>query len=180
MKCPACKNTDLKATRLDDGLPAHGCEKCGGAIISLLYYREWAERTLNDQVSENASFKVAEVLENESHSALACPKCARLMTKFHIAGCTKSRLDLCTCCDEAWLDGGEWELLKALQLSKILPAVFTEAWQYKIRKEISELQLKERFEKIVGAVDIERAENIRTWLKGHEKRAELLFYMSQE
>lgn len=180
MKCPSCKTSDLKATRLDGDLPAHGCNECGGAIIPLLYYRDWAERTANDKMLSDVELDASLAAENESHSALACPKCSRLMSKFNISGCARNRLDLCVNCDEAWLDGGEWELLKALQLSKSIPAIFTDAWQRKIRKEISESRLKDRFAKIVGEPDIKRAEEIRSWLKSHDKRSELLFYIGQE
>ncbi len=180
MKCPSCKTSDLKATRIDEGLPAYGCDACGGVIIPLLYYRDWAERTANNKASTNLDLYASAALENESHSALMCPKCARLMSKFNISGCTENRLDLCVNCDEAWLDGGEWELLKALQLSKNIPAIFTDEWQRKVRKEISVKNRKKRFAKIVGDSEIEKAEEIRSWLKSHKNRIELLHYISQE
>lgn len=180
MKCPSCKKTDLSATRIDGDIPAYGCTQCEGALISLLYYREWAERTPDTDLVISADLNATAAEEHESHKALCCPKCSKIMTKFHIAGCTKNRLDLCTSCDEAWLDGGEWELLKALQLSKHIPSVFTEAWQRKIRHEINEKNLKERFARIVGEEDIEKAEQFRNWIKDHKKRAELLFYIGQE
>ncbi len=186
MQCPSCKNNRLKATKLEDGLPVNGCDKCGGAIISLLHYRDWAERTLHDQDQPNEQDEqiVAEARDaasdTDSRSALVCPKCSKIMTKFNISGCTKNRLDLCTTCDEAWLDAGEWELLKALSLSKDIPSVFTDPWQRKVRKEIGEIKLKDRFTKIVGEADMEKAEEVRTWLKEHDKRTEILFYLGQE
>lgn len=178
MKCPSCKSTNLMATRLEEGLPAHGCPDCGGAFISLLYYREWAERTLNDSVGDKSSDLEATVAEaNDSEAVLTCPKCAKFMTKFDIAGCAHNRLDLCASCDEAWLDGGEWELLKALQLSQSLPSVFTDAWQRRVRKEISEQRLRDRYARIIDESDMKKADDIRSWIRAHEKRAELLFYI---
>ncbi len=41
---------------------------------------------------------------------------------------------LCGTCDEAWLDRGEWQLLKTLELSPRMPAIFTEAWQREVRR----------------------------------------------
>lgn len=181
MNCPRCKTSMLNATRLEGGLPANSCADCGGAIISLLYYRDWAERTANDKnwlADQNLDARLAE--ENESHSALLCPKCSKIMTKFHISGCTKNRLDLCTGCDEAWLDGGEWQLLQALQLSKQVPKIFTDTWQRKVRSEIGENLIRERFEKLIGKEDMDKAEEIRSWLKSHNKRAEILFYIGKE
>ena len=43
MKCPHCHTTDLLPTMIDDMLPAMGCGTCHGALVSLLYYRHWAE-----------------------------------------------------------------------------------------------------------------------------------------
>ncbi len=180
MKCPHCKNQVLKGSRLDEGLPVYGCGQCDGALVPLLYYREWAERTGSGLAAEgDLEQTVSLAAENESHKALSCPKCAKLMMKFTISGKTKNRLDFCTSCDEAWLDGGEWDLLKSLELSRLIPSIFTDFWQNNIKKEINEQKLKERFAKILGDKDIEKAEEIRAWIKKHEKRAELLFYINQ-
>ena len=43
MKCPRCKTPDLKPTLIEEYLPAMGCETCHGSLVSLLYYRHWAE-----------------------------------------------------------------------------------------------------------------------------------------
>ena len=48
MHCPKCKNENLKPTKLEEGLPVMGCPKCEGGLLSLLYYRDWAERVSFD------------------------------------------------------------------------------------------------------------------------------------
>ena len=98
----------------------------------------------------------------------------------YLSGCSSNRLDLCAGCDEAWLDGGEWELLKAMHLSNQLPAIFTDVWQRKVREEITETKRKARLEKAVSVVDAAKAEEIRIWLNQHPKRADILFYLNQE
>lgn len=178
MKCPSCRTADLKAKKLEEGLPANGCEKCEGALISLLYYRDWAERSVNNKEDENYDVTIDGI--DDSYKTLCCPKCSRIMTKYTVSGCSGNRLDLCSSCDEAWLDGGEWELLKALHLSKNIPSILTDTWQKKVRTEISEKKRKERFTKIVGEADIEKATEIRSWINTHKNRTELLFYISQE
>lgn len=179
MQCPSCKSGSLKPTRIDDSLPALACGECEGALISLLYYRDWAERNRAalDEPADT-TLAVAENGERDSSAALNCPKCSRFMTKYKVSGCSANRLDLCGGCDEAWLDGGEWELLKALQLSGSLPSIFTDAWQRKVRKQVSEIKLRERFAAILGE-DIDKAEAFRDWLKDHPQRAEILFYLNQ-
>ncbi|PWQ97523.1 hypothetical protein [Leucothrix arctica] len=102
------------------------------------------------------------------------------MTKYKISGHSKNRLDLCSSCDEAWVDGGEWELLKSLKLSKKIPSVFTDSWQRKVRKEVSANILKDRFTTIFGETDMARLDDIKAWVKDHPKRAEILFYIGKK
>ncbi|HSX88398.1 MAG TPA: zf-TFIIB domain-containing protein [Pseudomonas sp.] len=177
MQCPACRTVELKPTKLDDGLLAHGCAQCSGALVALLYYRDWAERSAED---DQPATEVASCEPSETHTALTCPKCSKLMSKFQISGTRGNRLDLCNCCDEAWLDGGEWQLLKALELSRQMPAIFTEAWQRQVRQEASEDARRQRFKRLAGDEAIERADEVRTWLKDHPQRRELLFYIGHD
>ncbi len=180
MQCPCCQNTPLKAIRLDAGLPAHGCHACEGVIIPLLYYRDWVERNEATEIEQNKTLDAELVAEKDTRRALNCPKCSGIMTKYKITGCSANKLDLCDHCDEAWLDGGEWELLKALQLSRHVPAIFTDKWQQKISQEIIQQKFKERFAKVLGQSDMIKADDFRTWVNGHDKRAEILLYINSK
>lgn len=168
MKCPKCKTVDLGPTKLEADLPVMGCLSCDGALISLLYYRDWAERSALPLTVDAKALKVAE--ESDTKVALNCPKCARLMTKYQIVDEHDNRLDVCSYCDEAWVDSGEWMLLKSLSLAKDLPKIFTSSWQRKIKQEITERQRYERLEDLVGEADALKAKEVREWLseKGHK------------
>ena len=176
MHCPTCRNTPLRPTKLAPGLAAMGCAQCGGALVSLLYYRDWAERHTTEDVQTGE----AEAQGEDSHAALNCPKCGRVMTKYRIAGDVGNRLDLCASCDEAWLDGGEWSLLKALELSDRLPGIFTEAWQLRIRREASEEVHRQRYRRLLGEEDFREAERIRQWVTKHRNRRFILDFLSYE
>ena len=185
MDCPKCKSRSLRATKIEQGLSAMGCADCGGALVSLLYYRDWAERTplqpsdvitdiedpQQDTISEDVSV-------NDTSAALACPKCKKLMTKFKVSGCTSNRLDLCTSCDEAWLDGGEWELLKSLELSRKMPAVFTEQWQRKVRQQELDSAREQRLLQVVSEEDLFIVKQFREWVKGHPQREKIIFFVN--
>src|SRR5687767_12077968 len=136
MKCPVCKSAELRPTMIEDLLPSMGCDQCKGTLVALLYYRHWAEHH-KPEPEMNAPATLAEE-PADTTNALRCPKCERIMTKYRLSGTVANRLDVCSLCDEAWLDEGEWQLLEQLQLSDKLPAVFTETWQRKLRKEGSE------------------------------------------
>lgn len=179
MQCPKCKDTHLKPSKIDEGLSAMGCNQCEGALLSLLYYRDWAERS--GSVHEAPSVELLKGFDSEDTvSALHCPKCSKIMHKFRISGGSSNRLDLCTSCDEAWIDGGEWALLKALELTKEMPLVFTESWQKKVRAEVSEELRRQRFEKIIGQDNLAKADEFRLWLKDNPHKHDILFYIAHE
>ncbi len=176
MKCPKCKSTDLRASRIENDLPAAGCLTCNGALVSLLYYRDWAERHANDPTELTADHTVTEE-PSDTSTAITCPKCARLMTKYKMSGFVANRLDVCPGCDEAWLDGGEWALLKALELSHKMPLVFTEHWQRNIRKQIAAETRRSILGKAIGDESLERADEFKTWLKTQPRRNDILVYL---
>ncbi len=178
MKCPKCRSPSLVPTKLEEGLPAMGCRQCEGALVSLLYYRDWSER--DTPLSNVAPAELAGPEDKDTKFALTCPKCARVMTKYQITGEYTNRLDICTSCDEAWIDSGEWALLKSLELARELPTIFRDTWQKKITRDVSEKQRFGRLAQQVGAEDAARAREIREWLEGHASKATIVRYIGFE
>lgn len=161
MHCSSCKNSQLEPQELEPGLVAASCPSCNGALVSLMNYRFWADRyASNSSVVESAN----NVDITESESVHSCPKCSRLMLKYQIGPYTNHKLDLCSACDEAWLDKGEWQLLKQLDLQGKLPKIFTDAWQRNIRKQRQEIALNERYEKLLGGESFSKVKEFRDWL----------------
>lgn len=175
MYCPKCKNVSLQPTKLEADLSAAGCSNCGGALVSLLYYRDWAEG--HGQPLEHPEGKLQEA--EDTKTALTCPKCGKLMTKFHIDGATENRLDLCGSCDEAWLDKGEWALLKALELANKMPLVFTDEWQRRVRQQSMEASRQERLSALVGEETSQAVEAFRQQIKDHPHKQEILVYLAK-
>ncbi|WP_052417647.1 TFIIB-type zinc ribbon-containing protein [Cellvibrio mixtus] len=161
MHCSTCKNIPLEPQELEPGLIVASCPSCNGVLVSLMNYRFWADRYTTAGITvESANDDEA----NESESVHSCPKCSRLMVKYQIGSQTQHKLDLCRACDEAWLDKGEWQLLKRLDLQGKLPKVFTDAWQRNIRKQRQEAALNERYEKLLGEESFFRVKEFRNWL----------------
>jgi Zn-finger nucleic acid-binding protein len=179
MYCPKCKSVSLRASRIESDLPAAGCPNCMGALVSLLYYRDWAERHAGDPEPDLDEQKAEEAAE-DTNTAITCPKCGRLMTKYKISGCVANRLDVCPGCDEAWLDGGEWQLLKALELSKKMPLVFTEQWQRNIRRQVAEDTRRAVLRKVIGDAALDRTEEFKTWLSEQPRRNDILVFLHAE
>lgn len=178
MKCPVCKTLELRPTMIENLLPSMGCEKCKGSLVSLLYYRHWAENH-KPQTEVSAPSSLTEI-PADTTNALRCPKCERIMTKYRLTGTVANRLDVCPTCDESWLDGGEWELLEQLQLSDKLPSVFTETWQRKLRHEGSERLRQDILRRTIGEEDANKVESLRTWLNGHAAKSTILTYLYRD
>jgi Zn-finger nucleic acid-binding protein len=175
MKCPRCKTTDLAPTMIEEYLPGMGCGGCHGSLVSLLYYRHWAET--QKPPTTPPSVPPTAVETDDTTSAIICPKCGRVMMKYKLTGTIANRVDVCSTCDEAWLDGGEWELLEALQLSHELPAILTEQWQRRIRREQSEGTRRSILIRMIGADGATRVEEFKSWLSRIQHKSHVLAYL---
>ena len=178
MKCPRCQTPELKPTMIEEYLPAMSCESCAGSLLSLLYYRHWAETQKPHAAS--AQDATVSVETSETTRAITCPKCSRIMTKYKLTGSVANRLDVCNLCDEAWLDRGEWELLEALQLSHVMPSIFTEGWQRRIRHEQSEETRRAVLKRTIGDVGAQKVEDFRSWLNGQKQKWSVMAYLYRD
>ena len=172
MLCPSCNGSSLKPIKLQDRLPARECSKCHGVLIDLLVYRAWADNTPS---VETSGLDVEEA--NDNSKALVCPKCSKLMLKYRISGKQPNKVDICTHCDEAWLDHGEWALLGSLSLQEKLTAIFTEPWQRQIREEEIKLAQERRFEILLGSEDYKKLTAIKGWIDSHPKKDDLIRFL---
>ena len=177
MKCPRCETPDLQPTLIEQDLPAMGCGTCRGSLVSLLYYRHWAETQKPAMQASVDPSAAAKIETTDTAAALTCPKCGRIMMKYKVSGAVSNRLDVCGLCDEAWLDGGEWELLEALQLSHRLPSIFTDEWQRRIRHELSEETRRSALARAIGSDASARVEEFRAWLAENEHKSQIMTYL---
>jgi Zn-finger nucleic acid-binding protein len=180
MKCPRCKTPDLQPTMIEEYLPAMGCGTCHGSLVSLLYYRHWAETKKPSTEPSPENNAAADVETMDTTAALTCPKCGRIMMKYKVSGGVSNRVDVCGLCDEAWLDGGEWELLEALQLSHRMPAIFTDEWQRRIRRDLSEDTRRSILSRLIGDDGVAKVESFKNWLKETGKKTDIMVYLYRE
>jgi len=159
---------------IEQHLPAMGCGTCNGSMVSLLYYRHWAE---TQKPARDASVAGPAIETDDTAAAITCPKCGRLMTKYRLSGGVANRVDVCVSCDEVWLDAGEWELLEALQLSLKVSSIFTDTWQRRIRHENSEEARRSVLVRLVGDADAKQVEEFREWLAQKKHKPEIMAYL---
>lgn len=173
--CPNCKTTTLVPSKIEQGLPAKSCNQCSGALVNLLSYRNWLDE--GGDLTSSTTFKPLDVHLEETKKALQCPKCQHLMRKFRIDSETDNRVDVCLACDEAWLDEGEWTLLKQLELQNKLATITTEPWQIRVKKEKAHQAVEKDLINELGQADYSKAQKIKAWLNEHPKKATLLRFI---
>lgn len=172
MKCPQCKGYQLEPGELEAGLIACCCPKCEGALLPLMNYRYWVDSHQADEIQIPHELAV-----EDSTQAKLCPKCQRLMTKFKIGIEPDNKIEFCVGCDEAWLDRGEWKLLKSLDIQNKLPSIFTDAWQRNIRMKQQESNLKAHYTQKLGQEMFDQVDSFKKWLETQPEKAQIIQYL---
>jgi len=175
MQCPSCSSYTLKPTKLDSGLPARKCGKCSGVYLSMLSYRAWLES--NPVVDKRDRITNAEPSDNDK--ILSCPSCSRLMVKyrFNTNLDRTNHIDICTHCQDVWLDSGEWEFLKLLEKHTELGSITSDDWQIKNIRQNSANHFERRYKKLLGDEEYLFLKNVADWLNTNPNKQEIIHYL---
>jgi Zn-finger nucleic acid-binding protein len=158
---------------LADNLAGYSCGRCLGTLVSLVAYRAWRESAAGKEAVRNATTSVADLDPPDSIGAKKCPKCRSLMSKYRVTAEKTNRLDYCPHCEEIWLDDGEWHLVEGLVVTGEFTKVFTQAWQYSVRANVSSAMEEQRLRELLGA-DYDRVAQFAEWLQSQPVKAEIL------
>ena len=113
MQCPVCKKHTMGPRDLDADFSCMACAECSGLCITRAGYDAWRARQLAElpEISSDARVEVI-----ETHKAKLCPQCGRLMLPYRVGHGLAFSIDYCSACGGIWLDGNEWEAIKARNL----------------------------------------------------------------
>lgn len=142
----------------------------------MLSYRYWLD---NYELPEKGEVSVEAIDGNDTSRALACPKCHKLMHKFWLDAGHQTRVDMCTSCDEVFLDSGEWELLQELDLVSAFPQVFTDQWQNNVRRTRNKQRVDEKYQQALGDEVFNQTKTFSSWLHEQPKKNLILEYLSR-
>jgi Zn-finger nucleic acid-binding protein len=175
MNCPVCKTVPLRPASLDDGLPAHTCAGCGGALVSSRDYWRWLDAhgpTLPEKADDGAG-----IVPADSPRVKVCAECGRLMLRYAVGHGTGFALDQCGACNAVWFDGGEWDALKGRNLHDEVHLVFTAPWQSGVRREEARARLDAIYRRRFGE-DYEEVSRIREWVAAHPERDKIVAFLT--
>jgi Zn-finger nucleic acid-binding protein len=175
MRCPA-DGGSLTRVRLDAALPAFQCESCSGHWLRFGDYLGWREHQPAN-VPEVPSAEPPTQSESRDSGVRRCPDCAALLTRYRIGHGVPFALDQCDRCNGIWLDGDEWEALRARGLHDDLNRVFGPGWQHQVRSEEERARTDAQFSRQLGEESFRRTREFAEWMAASEHRSEILAYL---
>ena len=174
LKCPKCKTPNLGERELDTGLASRPCEQGGGQWVPAKGYWAWIERRPKVTAHSPELANPAPALEiQESDSPKFCPECGRFLRRYKLGHGFEFSIERCGTCGGFWLDGNEWEILKARGTHDRLHFVVGDAWQAEVGREERERGHEKIVRAKIGGEDLEKIKGIKAWLDAHPRRAEL-------
>jgi Zn-finger nucleic acid-binding protein len=168
LRCGCGSATPLVSRELEAGLPAQGCDDCGGSVLQLGEYQAWRDRS-GAQVTPHDP-----VVFEDTPGARPCPNCQRLMHRLRAGLQPDFRLDRCAACQLVWFDQGEWQALVAAGHAARLDEILGDAWQRHMQatelRSLREASLRARH----GDACIDELGRMREWLEAQENPDELI------
>ena len=178
MNCPVCKTSELSLNKLESDLSSLSCANCGGNWIRGAEYWKWLEQHGENLTESNDQTNDLPLSETQEH--IDCPECRWRMVKYLVGRGTGFTLDHCHACKGIWFDRNEWEVLRKRNLHDDLNSVLTEFWQAEAMKEERKKRLERIYISKFGVDDYAEIKRMRAWLTGHQKKHELLAYLTDE
>jgi Zn-finger nucleic acid-binding protein len=175
MKCPVDGGM-LQRVKLDATLPAFQCTACSGHWVRFGDYLGWREQqpgNIPESPPAGAPIRAAD----DSAGLRRCPDCAGLLARYRVGHGVPFTLDQCGRCNGIWLDGAEWETLRARGLHDDLNRIFGPGWQHQVRGEEERALADAQFSRQLGEADFTRARDFGAWVAAHPRRSEILAYL---
>ena len=175
MLCPVCKNIALDDKELELGLKGHSCSQCSGNWVRFHDYIEWkkASDTSSQVPTQNPCYN----LEYDNKKANFCPDCGRILIKYKVSGVIPFYVDHCGSCSGLWLDQCEWEAIVEHSLQYQVNDFFTQAWQVKIRREMTAQRFEESYRKKFGEDDYNKLKEVRKWIYEGKQKGEMISFL---
>ena len=175
MQSPVGSHLLLERVDLGEGLEAYQCPESGGLWIPLENYWNW-RNSLPQHEREELPDGTDYPVSGSDDGVKLCPESGTIMTKYRVGHGLGFRVDRSNT-GGIWLDGGEWEALKAGQIHHTIHLVFTAPWQKTIRVQERTARFEALLEKKLGKDLFLRLTALRTELSTHPARAAALAYL---
>jgi Zn-finger nucleic acid-binding protein len=159
---------------IEPGLTCQHCDACGGSWVAMNDYMTWHQQ---QDATVNVSRTQEETDIEDSSAVLICPNCNQIMGKFRVDPKVDHRIDQCGNCGGFWLDKGEWESLRRLNLHARINTIFTDSWQRKVREQSHKRNAEKRYIKKFGLATYQQAKELRESLIANPFKSRVIAYL---
>ncbi|VAW67563.1 hypothetical protein MNBD_GAMMA09-2278 [hydrothermal vent metagenome] len=175
MLCPACEGS-YKKIKLDEHLLGKSCIVCEGVSFTLsdyLYYLSHSRPVEEEPVSGTDNV----IMLADTKKAMVC-HCGHVVSKFSISHETDRRIDYCSACQTVYLDKGEWEYLKSVQLRNKINSLFTDSCQRQIKLDGTRQVLTNNYKEKLGAINYDHMTKVRDWIYNSPDKDLILSFLN--
>lgn len=176
MKSPVGSHKRLEKVQLDQGLIAFRCPESGGYWIPAENYWKWSTSRTESDLEESTEPSSVPISEYDE-SVKLCPESGTVMSRFRVGHGQSFRVDRSTT-GGIWLDGGEWEALKAEHLHRTIHLIFTSPWQKAVRDQERDESYHSLLVHRLGEDLFTRLDALKKELLHHPERAAALAYLN--
>jgi len=172
----------MEREELEPGLVVYRCSQTGGVWIAADAYWKWLRknpaRLPHLPASEPCDPERLEAPVGTDSQAKLCPSSGTLMLRYRIGHGFKFQVER-SANGGIWLDGGEWEKLRARNFHDELHLMFAAPWQRELRELAQSEGAANRLREKVGGELYERLVEIRSTLRGHPAREEAIAFLAK-
>lgn len=187
MKCPLCKDKELRETQLEKNFSALECDGCGGYWVHAIDYWRWLkenghrlpghEDPKKPSAPETSTVEGEEPEVVENIEAKICPDCGHFLTRRKVGHGIKFRIERCATCGGIWFDKNEWEILKQKKLHDEVHVIFSQEWQENILEDEIRKNIEEEYLNIFGEKDFEELKRIKKWITEHPEKSSIISFL---
>ena len=174
MKSPFGSNPQMESVQLEEGLMAYRCPESGGHYIPSACYMRWLALQ-PARTPHLPPTKAEQPVPHARSGAYLCPESGTIMTRYKVGHGFKFTLDR-SITGGVWFDAGEWEALRSRNFHDEIHFIFTDSWQHDVLQNDLMTNRRSRLEERSGTELLERMDALKSDLKDHPNRAELIAY----
>lgn len=174
MKSPVGSKKQMDRVELQEGLVAFRCQESGGHYIPAISYMRWLSLQPARKPHLPPNEGEQQIIQTESRAYL-CPETATIMTRYKVGHGFKFSIDR-SITGGVWFDAGEWEALRSRNFHDEIHFVFTDSWQRDVLRNDSLISRRERLEERIGTELFHRIEALKTEVKDHPNRDEIIAF----
>jgi Zn-finger nucleic acid-binding protein len=152
------------------------CGECKGTWVARSNYDAWRARHPRDLPETTAPTQVAVA---GAHKAKLCPQCGHLLLPYRVGHGLPFAIDYCGACGGVWLDGNEWDAIKAKNLHDNLHDIVSAHWQAAVRQTDVQDAIEQTYKRVLGPA-YAKACDLRTWLRDQPQKSLILAYLADE